>query len=183
MKLNKVKLISEICGIWVTVIGILSAGIFALIEYENHKKSELLKSTMTMYNKFNNEVYYTARKKIALSENNSIDELNKLLNNSDKDTVAVSYMNFIHARVEKDVLSKELDDILLILEDVAICVRANVCDYDSAIAFFFDYGRDFFRTYYPYICKERENWSNQSIGMMLEKFYNPSSKKNVCNIS
>lgn len=178
MNLDGIKVVTEIIGVWVTVIGLASAGVFALYEYSEYKKTERLKNTLEMLKTFNSDRISAAKLRVLNSELKSSDSIRKLL--LTKENVDSKYRSAILERINGDNLGNDISEIINFLENVAMCSKSGICEKESADAFFKNYGRNFFRTYYPYICSERVKWNSNAFALVLERFYNGGDTKGLC---
>lgn len=179
MTLDKFKVLSEVVGVWVTVVGLLSAGIFGLYEYDQHKKSERLKNTLEMLKTFNDDRLSKAKLNILNSEIKGSEHIRQLLL-SGGDDVDEKYRAAVLERIKEDDLGGDINELTNFLENVAMCSKSGICESDSVDAFFMSYGRNFFRSYYPHICSERIKWNSRAFGLVLERFYNYGGTKDLC---
>ena len=180
MNLDQTKTLSEIIGIWFTIVALLLGGGFALFEYLDQKQETRLEATVSHVREFRREPMHSINRKLSKSEQTASYDATKLLKEFPSETVAQHYYKFIIQRVEDDDLAADLDQMINFYEEVVICVYTGICDRDSAENYFFLRGRNFYRTYYPYICSEREKWRDLSTGRLLQAFFNPSATTDPC---
>lgn len=180
MKLEQFKTLSEIFGIWLTTMGLLIGGGFTLFEYLDIKQENRINATVEYVRAYRTEPIFSVRRRVGQSEINASKLVTSTLKNSTPENAGKIYNDLIVRRVHEEDLSADLDQLINFYEEIAVCILNEICDRESAARYFFEQGRDFYRTYYPYICMERNKWHDFSTGRLLQTFYNPSVDTDPC---
>lgn len=180
ISLERIKTLSEIFGIWLTTVGLLVGGGFAVFQYLDVKRENRINATVEYVRAYRTDPIYSIRRRVGISEINASKLVTSALKKSTVENAAQIYNDMIIKRVQEDDLSADLDQLINFYEEVAVCIVNKICDKESAASYFFKQGRDFYRTYYPYICMERDKWHDLSTGRLLQTFFNPSVDKDPC---
>ena len=187
MTLDTAKTWSEILTKWIGAIALILGGSFTLTEYYSHKGEVKTRATLEFLSRFNNNSNQEAWTRLREAQQETHGEVVQLLTRKDVSTEAIAreYSEYIMRIVSEYNLTRSLDGMTILFEEIANCVSLDICDQDSAVSFFQRKGSEFFRAWYPYFCSEREKWNDPSIGGTLEYFYNPPrhSSGSVCDAS
>ena len=77
--------------------------------------------------------------------------------------------------VASEKLSVPLQELVLYFDQLAACVKAELCDVGAVTSMMASQGRGFFRTYYPYICYLRKESNDQTVARDFELVFNSGS--------
>jgi phosphate/sulfate permease len=182
MKLDDWKTISEIVASWVAIVGLSCAGVFAIIEYLDHKEEVRIERTLKFASEFGSAHLLDSR--VTLNEiwvQHYPAVIDILTKREDQNEINRKYSEFVNRVIEERGLQADMAKVMEFLEGFAVCVESALCDESMARSFVGPYGRGFFRTYYPYICKLRKTRNDESIGAKLERFYSGTSTGPLCS--
>lgn len=181
MTIEKFKNISEVIGIWVAIVGSIAGGSFGLREYLDNKKSEQVKFTMAAWDKFNEPAIKSARLGIDDAQKVKRDELKGILRPElSRPAKNLGYYKFTLDMIEEYELADDVQTLLEFYSSVAICVSNDICDGPTARKYFGKHGLSFFTAFAPFICQERLDWRDDTIGSELGPFYVDQTTVSVC---
>lgn len=160
--MKKLKTWSDIIATWFTILGVIGAGIFSLIEYRDHIRAERVKETLGYVARYNGELqstrmsidrFWSARAKQVFSAAREGDQILKDL-------------------VVKTTLEHGLDvkaDILIeFFNGLHTCTMTGLCDEPTVRGFFGKTAFDFFGLHYPYLEYWRVQLQDPLFGCGLE---------------
>jgi hypothetical protein len=180
---EEVKRLSDIIATWITILALSCGGFFTFFQYLDSKEKERIERTMTFHTHFNELVILDSRLK--LDEN--WDSLNRNIikaltaKNQSQDDISHKYKSIIRNAIHRDIkLRKSIIIVAEFLESVVICVEENLCENSSAKSLFGEYGKSFFRQYYPYICEHGAMCKDDSIYVRIERYFNKNSLGRSC---
>jgi len=75
----------------------------------------------------------------------------------------------------------EVDYVMNFYERIVTCINTRICDEELVAKFFSNNGRVFFRKYYPYLCRKRQQWNDNSIWSNAEAYFNPEGVGKICS--
>jgi hypothetical protein len=177
---------TQIFTSWITVVGLVGGGIFALAEYQGNKKDTRIQRSLAHLGKFASKEISEARVAIALRQDAKVNRLREILLNretSQEERNAAYYIFVVHELVAHGTTDGIQDKIYLVLntlEEAIICGEQGLCDEATLRAGFFDYGQGFVRTYTPYLCYLRRAWNDPALGRRAEAYFNPAAPPDVC---
>ena len=177
------KRVSDMLATWVTIVSVLSGGVFALVQYFDAKAKERVERTMASFTQFSEPALRQQRILLQRSWDTMNPQIVRVLTAQGKrqDEINRDYDRLVRASIagNGDIQSAVIG-VMEFLEGVAVCVQHELCDAPSARALFGRDGKTFFRQYYPYLCELRAKWRDPSIGLKLEEFFNPASVGKSC---
>jgi hypothetical protein len=182
-----VKEWTEVLTAWLQVLGLFAAGIFALVEYQGRKDAEKVERAVAYLSKADTDILLSARLKLSDNEQRKLALYDEILLNgqSSQDEVNTAYYQFVVDELvmhsKEPSLRSEFGLVLGFLDEGVICSNQGLCDKSIIAANLSGFGKNFVRTYTPYICYLRQAWSDPSIGRRVEKFYNPTASDSACD--
>jgi hypothetical protein len=79
-------------------------------------------------------------------------------------------------------LGRSIQEKLLFFEQLTQCIELGLCDGGVAHSTLHVVAREFYRQYYPYICRLRTEWNDKTTGAALERFVSTNaSTKDICS--
>jgi hypothetical protein len=186
-KPSSLKEWTEVLTAWLQVLGLFAAGIFALIEYQGQKYASKVQRSVEYLAKADSEVLTEARVKISQNEQAKFPRLQKILLDKalTQDETNTAYFQFVVDELvrynEEPGLKTEFSLLLGFLDQGVICSQEGLCDEATIRSSLSDFGKNFVRTYTPYLCYLRRAWNDPSVGRRVEKFYNPTAADTACS--
>lgn len=178
MSLDQAEKLGNVIVSIVTVLAILCGGIFGLIEYCEYKKSNRIKNSLNLVERYNKGEILRSR----ITSGAVWQDLNEeLVSLSQRDNSPEAYEGFVLAVISEKKLTKEVSSIMGFYEETAICMSAGLCEEDTINSYFSKSGRSFFNKYYPYVCSQRIKWNDPSIWENVQIRYNPESIGKICS--
>lgn len=177
MEFEKINKAAELIVSVITIISIIVGGIFAMVQYLEHKKELKIKHTLEFVTKFNSDKFMDLREKINNVWNDANPVMVKILT---KDKTPEAYEGFVVALVKKYKIHSEIDNIMTLFEEIAICSIENICDKQTVNKYFYDDGKIFFRKFYPYVCDLRKKWNDKKIWYKAQEFYSDNTLGTLC---
>ncbi|GAB5380838.1 MAG: hypothetical protein Alis3KO_26940 [Aliiglaciecola sp.] len=175
---------AEVVGTWVAALSVVVGGIFGVFQYLEHKAAVRVDRTMAFVERYHSDgLLMEARLKITDSMTLNVDAINQLLTSPDiqPEQLPAQYNAHINKIVEQDDLFGALEQIFTFYEQILLCRELNLCDSAVANQFFDVDGLAFIRTFYPYICRIRQQWNNPSKFDRVLNFYVPKSG-DICQV-
>lgn len=180
------KRVSDVIATWLTILSVLAGGIFALVQYLQTQQNERISRTMTYQARFGDTRLLQDRLDLLRKLESINPEVVRVLTAKDMPQAEINrkYAHLILTTFsddEDDESQQAMIGITDFLESVAVCAQQGLCEESAAKAMFENYGKSFFRSYYPYICQKRARWHDPTIGLKLEQFFNPKSVGKSCD--
>lgn len=163
---------------FVTVLAIIGGGLFALIEYYDHKADGRKKISLALVSDYHSKEYREYRENIDEAWEVGHPVLISAL--TKEKCKSRAYNKYVVALVSEEKLSNDVGYIMDFFERVATCVNSDLCDKQIIDKFFKKSGRTFFRKYYPYVCNLRNKWQDNSIWSNTEVYFNPGGVNKIC---
>jgi len=178
MSWDDLKTKSDIITSWITVIGLLVGAAFAVYEFYESKEKDRIERTFKFYSDFHAPEFQRSKDKFETQWVKNSPTAAKILNATDisPEQKNQKYSENVISQINTFQLHSDLIKVIVFLENVAVCVKLRLCDEASAREFFGTYGKNLFRTYYPYINDLRNKWKDQNFARSLETFYNAPTK-------
>lgn len=167
------KSITDFLTSWLTVITLMSAAVFGILEYIDHKQGVRVQRSLDYVERYNKELYLKLRNRLAdvLEQEGKILVSTLVDNTLSSEQVERRYFDFINDMIARHKLKPDLRRLLGFHEEVVLCVKAGLCDAAVARSFFTVDAQELFRGFYPYVCDQREKWKNPTIAAQTENFY------------
>ncbi len=165
---------------WITVLGLIVGGIFTLIEYRHHVRSEKIERTMGYLTRFNSQDILRYRVILDRLQDSHYQAESKALLNPIKSKRKSEYDKLILDMTQPSINRESINGLMDFYDEIAICADVKVCDSDTAHALFNKDASAFFTTFSPYICDLRNKWNDRTIGAELENFFNGTIDSNSC---
>lgn len=165
---------------WLGVITIVLGGCYTVLEYVEHKQSVKVQRSLSYVEKYRSS--NTAEAKLSLNQllidNN--EQLNNLLLKKYENSVdlAEAYNLFVLDIVKPSLIQRNIEILFSFYEEVAICVERGLCDNEITQSFLSNDAKTMFNSYYPYICRLRKQWKNNSVYLRTQQYY--VGTKNIC---
>lgn len=167
------KSITDFFTSWLTVITLVSAAVFGVLEYVDHKHDVRVQRSLDYVERYNQDLYLTLRNRLNdVLEKESQTLISTLVDDSlSPQQIQRKYSDFINEMIAKHELKSDLRRLLGFHEEVVLCVNAGLCDADVVRSFFSVDAQELFRGFYPYVCDQRDKWKNPTISAQIENFY------------
>ena len=169
------KRISDVFATWITIFALTCGGVFGLVQYLHSKEKEEVDRTITFYTSFNAPPILDYRIKLAESYESKYSDIYNTLTakNKSNDDITHDYELIIINMFNNDKeLQKSLFVTMEFLHGVAVCGEKKLCEDSTTRSLFGQYGKSFYRQYYPYIKELRSKWKDTSIGIDFENYFN-----------
>jgi len=143
-------------------ISFLLAAPYALVQYWQAQKSARVEQTLNMYKLYNSAPFTDYRGKITRALVHNREKLNQ---------AAVNEVSLTAAETEvakSENIEMELLLVMDFFDGVAICVKGQVCDDETAIRLFKPRAYDIYLNFYQYIKLQRETSATNDFGSGLE---------------
>lgn len=173
IRLSNSKSITDFLTSWLTVVTLVSAAIFGILEYVDHKQGVRVQRSLDYVERYNKDLYLDLRNRLAdVLEQESQTLISTLVDDSLSDKqIQRKYYEFINKMIANHKLSPDLRRLLGFHEEVVLCVNAGLCDAAVVRSFFSVDAQELFKGFYPYVCNQRDKWKNPTISAQIEKFY------------
>ena len=167
------KSITDFLTSWLTLITLVSAAIFGVLEYFDHKQGVRVQRSLDYVERYNQDLYLKLRNRLAdVLELEDKALIETLVDDSlSAEQVQHKYADFINNMIVKHKLKPDLRRLLGFHEEVVLCTNAGLCDAAVVRSFFTVDAQELFKGFYPYVCDQREKWNNPTIAAELENFY------------
>ena len=184
MTLERAKKFTEIAVPWIGVIAILVGGIWTFSEYGRHVDATKVQRSLDQIARFNAELT-DIRLKIDLAWQANASTLLKIeqqaeLNKAQSDEIAKQYAAFVLNMNRQEQLLSDIARVLFFVDEIVICVEANLCDESTIRSYLDDFSLTFFNRHYPVICDLRDTWNDPTIATRLQAFFTKTSDRNIC---
>lgn len=148
----------------VTVIGIGFAG----YEYDKQQQNIREQKAFELYQQFNEGDFLKSRNQFKQAYYDKREENPDFYESTGK---YISAMESVWQDQYVDIIS--LKDFF---EQVATCVKSNLCDEDVTRALFGKEAQEFFEINYDLFCLERNKYKDKDMGEILQKFVQKANK-------
>ena len=164
----------------VSIVAVIFGGVFALAEYRAKKTAERRLTTAGYIRTFQGTAAFAANDKLAeVWEVEGMRTIERVIAAPQPDQARI-YSDGVNALVVSHESESAIRYLMGFYEDVAFCAVWDLCDVGLTRQFFENRGRTFFRKYYPYICRLREKWNDETIWREAEFYYNQTRGSAVC---
>jgi hypothetical protein len=143
-------------------ISFLFAAPYALIQYWQAQKSARIEQTLNMYKLYNAGPFTGYRGKITKALIKNRDKLNQAAVNEISLTAAQTGV------VRKENIEMELLLVMDFFDGLAVCVKGQVCDDETAIKLFKPRAYDVYLNFFQYIKLQRDTSATYDFGGGLE---------------
>lgn len=167
------KSITDFLTRWLTVVTLVSAAVFGVLEYVDHKNDVRIQRSLDYVERYNQDLYLSLRNRLNdVLEQESGRLIATLVDDSlSAEEIQRRYFEFINEMIVTHNLKSDLRRLLGFHEEVVLCVNAGLCDADVVRSFFSVDAQELFRGFYPYVCAQRDQWKNPTIASQVENFY------------
>lgn len=164
-QIKKWKTWSDLLVVWLTVVGTLFGGGYALVQYLDNSNAERAKETLKFVERFDNVRLYESRQKIDIALEQMEDELRRKLKEGEP-----VYLTYLEAGIKDKLLSYHFNQIFDFYDQLHACSLASLCDTDISLRFFGKYAYDLVGTIYPYMEHQKAQSGDAQYGSGI-KFY------------
>lgn len=178
MKLENVETVGNIAVSFSTTLALICGGIFGLVEYLDYKKDNSIKYSLSLVSRYQAEDVLKQRIKTDSAWQDANDDLVKLLK---IDRSVSAYEGFLLSVVKKNELDAAIITLMGFYDETVVCVKSRICDKATINSYFLKSGRTFFNKYYPYVCLQRNIWSDPTIWFDVQRYFNPKSLGKICH--
>lgn len=179
--LEKSKAVRDALNSWLTVIAVISAGIFGVVEYVDHKAGVRVERSLGYVERYNGNVYLDSRARLDEVLEEEREALTALLTGEalPSETIPRMYDDYVITMVDKHGIRPVLNRLFGFHEEVVLCANAGLCDASVLQQFFSIEAQELFKGFYPYVCEQRNKWHNPALFVRMEHFY-LGNKRDVC---
>lgn len=178
----KAKELTDILVPWIQIVGLLVAGIYAIIEYRLHVQEVRVQRAVDHVTRLNSEELRGFN--LALSTQHQVKYAVFTAKYAHRQPSSTEYYNFVMNDVlrhgQKDSLEPNVNAIMGYLDDGVVCAKSRLCDRDAVINNS-GFGKEFISTYLPYLCYWRELYGDDTYFFRIMNFYSPAKggRKNL----
>lgn len=166
--LERTKILTEIITAWISMLALIIAGIFAGYQYLQNQKGDRVKETLTFVNRFNATPVLDARKKIATTWEIAMPRLKVILGK--KPPIDEEYSSFILETIRDAKISQDIGLVIEFFEALEVCIRAEICDGDTAVQFLQPEALSFFRLHFDHVNATRVDLNDKRFAREFEAF-------------
>jgi hypothetical protein len=171
--LTNSKEIAEALNSWLSVVAVVFAGGYALLEYIEHKQDVKVERSLSYVESYRDGNIADA--KLSLNQTLALhqDSLTQLLSTPNQTSKQLNnaYTQFILKTTEDQDVQRNIEIAFSFYEEIAICVERQLCDSEVIQSFFINDARALFNAYFPYVCSLRKEWKNDQVYLKLEQYY------------
>lgn len=170
--MEKLKLVSDIAGTWVAIIGALASGIVGLWQYHNNSLADRAKTTLQYVERFNQPGLVASRRQLSNFGDHRAEEVFAKLEAGE-----AQLSEYIIRIVKTDDLAEHIDSIADLFDDLHACTCGKACDFAMAKRFFGKPAQEIYGLFYPYIANQRTRLKDKTYGAALEAFARAQAQK------
>lgn len=180
--IQKYSSIGDFVNKWLAIISVITAAVFGLIEYLEHKEKVRVERSLSYVERFNSSSYTEFRNSLSdVVEQESAKIISTLSDSSlSAEEVSQRYNKLIIDMIRDNKLEAKLRQLFDFHEEVVLCATSALCDEFVIRSFFATNAKQLFKAFYPYVCDQRTKWNNDEILQNLESFY-LSGNAQICN--
>lgn len=162
-ELGRLKLWSDIIATWVTIFGVFSGGIFAVLQYVDRASAERVRETLQYVEKYNEGSILQARTRLENFWNPRAEEVFAKQRQGER----VLYV-YLDAEIRRNRLEGDVSLLNAFFDNLRTCTCANLCDLATVERFFGKDASDLNGLLFPYAAEQRKRLNDASIGASLE---------------
>lgn len=166
--LERTKILTEIVTAWISMLALITAGIFAGYQYLENEKGARVKETLSFVSRFNTTPVLDARRKIASTWEGAMPQLKIIL--SKKSPVDGEYSQFTNKTIQDAKIAQDISIVIEYFEALEVCIRAKICDGDTAVKFLQPEALRFFRLHLDHVSSVRVDLNDARFAQELEAF-------------
>jgi hypothetical protein len=174
MDWNRAKIQTETLAPWITIVGLIIAGVYTLIEYRSAATQKHVEMTMAYIARYSTPPLYEHRVALSKVWGENYTKIIDLVQSKDPD-VDQRYNDYILSMIDREKISASVDEMLLYFGEVANCVHLGLCDAETVNSLLMNRGTEFVHQYVPYVCRLRSTWHDPTIGSDVVNFFNPAA--------
>ncbi len=164
MTLERAKTLTDIIGTIFGVAGAIVAGFFAGYQYLEAKEAEQIKETISFVNRLDAPMLHDRLARISKTWIIKEPEIDSHVKNTE------DWNSFVIKVVSDNQLENDVISIIDYYKGLQICVREEICDRKTALAFLKSDARAFYHLHYPFISQLRKSRNDPSFAIELETF-------------
>jgi hypothetical protein len=176
---------TEVLVPWLTLLGVVFGGGLTLNEYRARQQEKRIEITFQFLERFTTAPISDAHSSIRAAWESEGDSLLDIFTRADldQDQMIVAFSQGVRAMVGDKQLGAKIDEMLAFFEQLAVCVKHNLCDSPTAQELFQGPAREFFNQFYPHFCSVRRRWKDEEHAARLEAFVYPAqpSRQDACD--
>ena len=161
--MERLKLWSDIIATWVTIIGVFSGGIFAVLQYVDRASGERVRETLQYVEKYNEGSLLQARIRLENFWNPRTEEVFAKQRQGERALYA-----YLDAAIRRNRLEGDASLLNSFFDNLRTCTCANLCDLATVERFFGKDAFDLNGLLFPYAAEQRKRLNDASIGASLE---------------
>ena len=162
----------------VTIIAIISGGVFGLVEYLEYKKESKIKNTIDLVTRYHSGHVLKSKLETDKVWNDMYPIMTEIFKT---DKTSEAYEGFILTIIEKNNLTSSVSIVMGLFDETVVCLESEICDKSTIDNYFLKSGKSFFNKYYPFVCDQRNKWNDVTIWKNVQKYYNPDSMGKICS--
>jgi hypothetical protein len=178
------KLKTEVIVPCVTAAGLLLGGSYTVFEYRQQQSEKRVATTMEYVSRFLSAPLSEHRAAASTAWQTYEPEILGVLMNAEKldeRERIEKYGATIIRMVNENSLAIPIQEELLYFEQLAQCVKLDLCDRDVARSMLYRPAKEFLNQYYPYVCALRKEWNDPTTAAGLEEFVRGETGKDACS--
>ncbi len=162
-ELERLKLWSDIIATWVTIIGVFSGGIFAVLQYADRASAERVRETLQYVEKYNEGPLLQARTRLENFWNPRAEEI--FAKQRQGEGMLYAYLD---TGIRRNRLEGDASLLNAFFDNLRTCTCAKLCDLATVERFFGKEAADLNGLLFPYAAEQRKRLNDASIGASLE---------------
>ena len=169
--LQPIKLITDICVGWFTILALSIGGGWAILQYKEHKNETSIARTLEYVQRYNTGAIAKHRWRLESNWDKEWEAIIKVREDQSKkvNEEIEEYSKIMIKLMEKDYSSfRKLENFF---DEIANCALEGICSEEKAYKYFNYDASLFVVKYYPVICRLREKYRNPSFGEAMIKFF------------
>ena len=173
MKINivKVKEWTTILVSWITLFGLVAAGLWTLLEYFNRQEQRATEVVLERLQHFESGPVGQAYFKVEDAWINGAANLNEKLERIEKNgNISSAYKVYIVQFIKEREIAFDVRRTMYFFERLAACVDARICDRETAYRLLGPQALWIRNNHYPYILHLRELTQNELFFEQFNKF-------------
>ncbi|MFO1418641.1 MAG: hypothetical protein U1E83_08220 [Methylotetracoccus sp.] len=156
----------EVLGIWIEAIGVLTAAVIAIQQYQENSRAEQVNKTLKYLDRFQEDRVFNARRTLEQAWHERRNEVFEIESAQGE----AALVKFLEDEIEKQHLEPLIATVMDFYDELHACTMADLCDRDTAVRFFGKYAWDFYGLLAPHIKSQRAQMHDDFIGLGVRFF-------------
>ncbi|REL26915.1 hypothetical protein DXX93_10265 [Thalassotalea euphylliae] len=160
-----------------TVLVLICGGLISLFEYLEHKQNQKINISLAIIKRHQTGEIFQHRLSINKMMQEAHSDIKDLF---ERDKTNKGYIDFMIDLINKQKMGYKIRALFNLYEEAIICVELSLCDQKTIDRYLTIPATAFFRTYFPYICGQRDKWSNSALWQEVEIYINEEQNEKLC---